>query len=70
LKFDCPHCTQNIEISDEWSVRAVDCPSCRQSLAVPAMSNASISSLIHWRANDAADHERAIARQKAAESQK
>lgn len=38
MKFDCPHCTQNLEIADEWSGHAVDCPSCQQALTVPALA--------------------------------
>jgi hypothetical protein len=35
VKFHCPHCTQNLEIADEWAGHAVDCPSCQQVLTVP-----------------------------------
>jgi hypothetical protein len=38
MKFSCPHCTQNLEIADEWSGHAVDCPSCEQALTVPALA--------------------------------
>lgn len=37
MKFNCPHCTQNLEIADEWSGHAVDCPSCQQALTVPTV---------------------------------
>jgi len=38
MKFDCPHCAQNLEIADEWSGHAVDCPTCQQTLTVPVMA--------------------------------
>ena len=38
MKFSCPHCTQHLEIADEWSGLAVDCPSCQQALTVPAVA--------------------------------
>ncbi|MEO7934388.1 MAG: alginate lyase family protein [Chthoniobacterales bacterium] len=40
MKFDCPHCTQNLEIADEWSGQSVDCPTCQTSLTVPALAAA------------------------------
>ena len=36
MKFDCPHCEQNLEISDEWSGYEFDCPICNQAIAAPA----------------------------------
>jgi hypothetical protein len=38
MKFDCPHCAQNLEIADEWSGHAVDCPTCQQTLTVPVLA--------------------------------
>ena len=38
MKFNCPHCTQNLEIADEWSGHAMDCPSCQQALTVPVVA--------------------------------
>jgi hypothetical protein len=38
MKFDCPHCAQNLEIADEWAGHAVDCPGCQQALTVPALA--------------------------------
>ena len=37
MKFTCPHCTRNLEIADIWAGRAVDCPSCRQTLTAPSL---------------------------------
>ncbi len=38
MKFDCPHCSQNLEIADEWAGHDVECPSCQQALTVPALA--------------------------------
>src|ERR1051325_3672239 len=38
MKFECPHCAQNLEISDEWSGNSVDCPTCQNLLTVPALA--------------------------------
>lgn len=35
MNIACPHCTQALEIDDEWAGQVVDCPSCRQALTVP-----------------------------------
>ncbi|MEO7933705.1 MAG: hypothetical protein ABIT76_11160 [Chthoniobacterales bacterium] len=40
MKLICPHCTQNLEVADEWAGHAVDCPSCQQVLTVPAVGEA------------------------------
>jgi hypothetical protein len=40
MKFECPHCSQRLEIADEWSGHVVDCPGCRQALAVPTLAKA------------------------------
>jgi len=36
MKISCPHCTQNLEIADEWAGHALDCPNCRQAFIVPS----------------------------------
>ncbi|PTX94894.1 hypothetical protein DB345_11315 [Spartobacteria bacterium LR76] len=36
MNFACPHCTQSLEIADEWAGHAVHCPNCQQALAVPS----------------------------------
>src|SRR5438067_1863760 len=38
MNFECPHCSQNLEVADEWAGHAVDCPSCLQALTVPALA--------------------------------
>lgn len=38
MKFDCPHCAQNLEIADVWSGTSMDCPTCERSLIVPALA--------------------------------
>lgn len=38
MNFACLHCSQNLEIADEWSGHAVDCPTCQQALIVPAVA--------------------------------
>ena len=38
MKFNCPHCKKNLEIADELSGHAMDCPSCQQALTVPALA--------------------------------
>jgi len=38
MKFDCPHCAQILEVADEWSGHAVDCPICQQAFTVPAVA--------------------------------
>jgi len=38
MKFSCPHCTQNLEIADEWAGEVVDCPNCQQTLTVPTLT--------------------------------
>jgi Zn finger protein HypA/HybF involved in hydrogenase expression len=37
MKFECPHCAQNLEVSEEWAGHTVDCPSCQEALIVPAV---------------------------------
>ena len=35
MKFACPHCAQNLEITDEWVGYEFNCPACQQSVTVP-----------------------------------
>ena len=37
MKFDCPHCSRNLEIPDEWASNTTDCPYCHQKLTVPTV---------------------------------
>jgi len=43
MNVACPHCTQPLEIADEWAGQAVDCPSCQQALTVPAAPAMAVS---------------------------
>lgn len=38
IRFQCPSCTQPIEIDDEWAGKLVACPYCRHSVAAPLTS--------------------------------
>jgi hypothetical protein len=33
--FACPHCSRNLDVSDEWAGHAADCPNCQRELIVP-----------------------------------
>src|SRR5438874_13349754 len=37
MNLNCPHCQQNLEIDEALVGQTVDCPSCHQSLTVPAI---------------------------------
>jgi hypothetical protein len=38
IRFQCPACSQPIEVDDDWAKRAVACPYCRKTVAAPAES--------------------------------
>lgn len=51
MKFGCPHCVQSLEIDDEWSGHAVDCPCCGQALTVPVLEVAMAAAAMPERAS-------------------
>jgi hypothetical protein len=38
IKFACPHCSQHITCDELWGGHQLECPSCKNQLAVPAMA--------------------------------
>ncbi len=38
IRFQCPGCSQPIEIDDEWALKAVACPYCRRTITAPPES--------------------------------
>src|ERR1700694_4836605 len=36
IKFACPHCAQHITCDELWAGHQLECPSCKNQLAVPA----------------------------------
>ncbi len=38
MKVDCPHCSQHLEIADEWAGHATDCPNCRKEFTLPTVA--------------------------------
>jgi len=37
MKFDCPHCNQNIEAEDNWAGTQASCPTCKQPILIPKL---------------------------------
>src|SRR5882724_555596 len=35
MKFQCTHCSQILEVGNEWAGREVPCPVCEETLQVP-----------------------------------
>lgn len=35
INFDCPHCGQNLDASDDMAGWAIDCPACGKKIKVP-----------------------------------
>ena len=33
--FECPHCSQSLEIDNSWASETIDCPNCHQAVIVP-----------------------------------
>jgi DNA-directed RNA polymerase subunit RPC12/RpoP len=40
MKFKCPHCGQKLEAEPEWAGLSIDCPTCSQSITIPAPGEA------------------------------
>ncbi len=38
VRFQCNHCTQPIEVDDEWASKMVACPYCRNTITAPSES--------------------------------
>ena len=37
IRFDCPHCGQNLEVGEEGAGIEIPCPACQNSIQVPAI---------------------------------
>ncbi len=35
INFDCPHCGQNLDASDDMAGWAIDCPACGKKIKIP-----------------------------------
>ena len=46
IKFACPHCSQHITCDELWGGHHLECPNCKNTLAVPAVAAPSAPSLV------------------------
>src|SRR5581483_7360872 len=42
MRFNCPRCSQTIEIDYAWAGRSVECPNCKTSIVVPTKTGAKL----------------------------